>query len=92
MYALDPRVVRTWNEAPVDAPIESFEDFTAFCCSHIACGPYMAGACREMDLKVAERKVQEETLRRELELGAERKRKLKEIYEKRGDLEIRIEE
>ncbi len=92
VYALDPRVVRRWNEAPVEDPIESFEEFTEFCCDHIACGPYMADACREMDLRVAEREVQEETLQREMELAAERRRRLREIYDERRDLEIKIEE
>lgn len=92
VYALNPQVVRTWNLAPVNDPIESFEEFTAFCCSHIACGPYMADACKEMDLDVANRNLQADTLRRELELAAERKKRLREIYEKRGDLEIRVED
>lgn len=92
VYSLNPQVVRTWNMAPVDDPIESFEEFTGFCCSHIACGPYMADACEEMNLHVAQRQLAEETLRRELELASERKRRLKEIYEKRGDLKIRVED
>jgi len=92
VYALDPRVVRRWNEAPVDDPIESFEEFTAFCCNHLACGPYMADACRQMDLRVAEREVQQETLQREMELAIERRRRLKEIYDERRDLEIKIDE
>ena len=92
LYSLNPQVVRTWNEAPVDEPIESFEDFTGFCCSHIACGPYMASSCKEMDLEVAKRELQEETLRRELELAAQRKKRLREIYEERGDLKIRVED
>ena len=92
VYSLNPQVVRTWNEAPVDDPIESFEEFTEFCCSHIACGPYMADACEEMNLQVAQRQLEEETLRRELELAAERKRRLREIYDERGDLKIRVED
>ncbi len=92
VYSLEPQVVRTWNMAPVDYPIESFEQFTAFCCGHIACGPYMADACEEMNLQVAQRQLEAETLRRELELSAERKRRLREIYEDRGDLQIRVEE
>jgi tetratricopeptide (TPR) repeat protein len=92
VYALDPSVVRNWNVAPVGERIESFGDFTKFCCDHVACGPYMANACKEMDLHVAERELQEETLRKELEMAAERRRRLKEIYDKRGDLEIKVED
>ncbi|MBW2279138.1 MAG: hypothetical protein JRG76_03295 [Deltaproteobacteria bacterium] len=92
VYALDPRVVRRWNEAPVDEPIESFTDFTAFCCSHLACGPYMADACRQMDLRVAQRELDQATLQREMELSVERRRRLKEIYDERRDLEIKVDE
>jgi hypothetical protein len=52
----------------------------------------MADACEEMNLHVAQRQLAEETLRRELELAGERKRRLQEIYEKRGDLKIRVED
>lgn len=91
-YGLDPDVVRVWNEAPVTEPIESFEDFTAFCCSHIACGPYMADACREMELEVNQRTVAAETARQELVLEMERRRKLREIYDRHGSLTVVVEE
>lgn len=92
VYSMNPDVVRNWNVAPVGERIESFEDFTKFCCNHVACGPYMADACKEMDLQVAERDLQEETLRKELDLAAERRRRLKEIYDGRGDLDIKVED
>jgi tetratricopeptide (TPR) repeat protein len=92
VYAMNPDVVRTWNEAPVTDPIESFEDFTEFCCSHIACGPYMDKACKQMDLEVVRKSVMEETLRREVELAAERRRRLKEIYDEHRELKIEIED
>jgi tetratricopeptide (TPR) repeat protein len=92
LYALNPQIIRTWNEAPVDDPIESFEDFTGFCCGHIACGPYMADACKEMKLEVKQRHLEEETLRKEIELARERRKRLREIYEDRGDLGIRVED
>ena len=41
---------------------------------------------------VAQRQLEAETRRRELELAAERKRRLREIYEDRGDLQIRVED
>ena len=90
-YALDPEEVNRWDEAPVDEPIESFEDFTAYCCSNHTCGPHMANACGRMRLAVKERELQDETLRREIVMEMERRRKLKEIYEGRKDLEIEIE-
>ena len=90
-YALNPSVVKIWNEAPVADPIESFEDFTRFCCSHLACGPYMAKACRKMDHDPRQRDVAAETARQELLLEMERRRRLQEIYEDRRDLEITVE-
>lgn len=91
VFALDPSIVRTWNEAPVSDPIESFEDFTAFCCSHVACGPYMANACQEMQLDVKQRSVSEQTAIDELRIEMERRRRLREIYDERLDLDIQVE-
>jgi Flp pilus assembly protein TadD len=91
VYALNPEVVRTWNEAPVSDPIESFEDFTEFCCGHVACGPYMANACQEMNQEIARHSLGAELVRRELELEMERRRKLREIYQGRKDLKVKVE-
>ncbi len=91
-YSLNPEVVKVWNEAPVAEAIESFEDFTGFCCSHIACGPYMENACEEMKHEVRHRDVDAETLRQELVLEMEKRRRLKGIYEGRRDVQIVIEE
>jgi len=90
-YSLDPEEVNTWDEAPVDQPIESFRDFTAYCCSNHTCGPHMGKACRRMQLAVKGRELQDETLRQELVIEMERRRKLREIYEKRRDLRIEVE-
>lgn len=90
-YHLDRKEVNTWNEAPVSKPIESFEGMAAFCCSHVACGPYMESACRKERLEVTRRKLRDETARRELVLEMERRRKLREIYEKRRDLKVEVE-
>ncbi len=90
-YALNPEDVNTWDEAPVDQPIESFRDFTAYCCANHACGPHMGQACQRMQLAVKERKLRGETLRRELVIEMERRRKLREIYEGRRDLQIEVE-
>jgi tetratricopeptide (TPR) repeat protein len=91
VYAMNPDVVKTWNEAPVSDPIESFEDFTEFCCGHVACGPYMENACQEMDQEIAHHSLEAELVRRELELEMDRRRKLREIYKGRKDLEVTVE-
>jgi tetratricopeptide (TPR) repeat protein len=75
-YGLDPEQVNNWNEAPVSSPIESFEDFTGYCCSHVACGPYMETACKKMRLEIARRNLRDE----------------EEIYRGRKDLQVEIEE
>ena len=90
-YALNPEEVNTWDEAPVDQPIESFKDFAAYCCANHTCGPHMGKACQRMQLAVKERELQDETLRRELVIEMERRRKLREIYEGRRDLQIEVE-
>ena len=91
-YGLDPQVVRVWNEAAVSEPIRSFEDFTRFCCDHIACGPYMADACHDMNHGVRVRDVNSETVRQELVLEMERRRRLQDIYGGRKDLDIEVED
>jgi tetratricopeptide (TPR) repeat protein len=91
-YTLNREEVNTWNEAPVSDPIESFDDFTGYCCSHVACGPYMATACTEMRHEIARRNLRDETIRRELVLEMDRRRKLEEIYRNRKDLQVEIEE
>ncbi len=91
-YGLDPKIVRVWNEAPIAEPIDTFDGFTRFCCSHLACGPYMANACEDMKHEVVQRSVADETRRRELLLEMERRRRLNEIYSERRDIEVRVEE
>jgi len=44
-----------------------------------------------MQLAVKGRELQDETLRQELVIEMERRRKLREIYEKRRDLRIEVE-
>lgn len=90
-YYLDRKQVNTWNEAPVSKPIESFEDMASFCCSHVACGPYMESPCRKERLAVTRRQLRDATTRRELVLEMERRRKLQEIYSKRRDLKVEVE-
>jgi tetratricopeptide (TPR) repeat protein len=90
-YSLNPEVVEVWNEAPVSQPINSFQDFTRFCCSHVACGPYMENACQDLNHKVRHRSVNAETERQELLLEMERRRRLDAIYEKHRELGIEVE-
>ena len=80
----------TWGRAWC-GHIESFHDFTAYCCSNHTCGPHMGKACERMQLAVKERRLRDETLRQELVIEMERRRKLQEIYEGRRDLQIEIE-
>jgi Flp pilus assembly protein TadD len=90
-YYLDPDEVNTWDEAPVSEPIETFEDFSSYCCSNPACGPYMEVPCRMLQLAVRRRELRDETLRRELVIEMERRRRLNEIYRNRKDLKIEVE-
>lgn len=89
---LDPTVLESWNEAPVPRPIETLPDLMAYCCGSPACGPYLKDACQESKLAVAKREIPAEVLRQELLIEMERRRKLNEIYSKRKDLEIEVEE
>ncbi len=91
-YHLDPEVVKTWNEAPISSPLRTFDDLTRYCCGSPSCGPYMGEACEASELEVAERIVPAEVARQELVLEMERRRKLREIYGKRRDLGVEIEE
>jgi cytochrome c-type biogenesis protein CcmH/NrfG len=91
-YGLNPKFVQTWDEAPVDEPIESFEGFVSYCCGNPTCGPYMRGPCERMEIEVKERELQLETLRKEREAEMNRRRALREIYERRRDLQIEVEE
>jgi tetratricopeptide (TPR) repeat protein len=88
---LDPKVLESWNEAPVPKPIATLADLMSYCCGSPACGPYMAEACQESKLEVARREIPAEVARRELVVEMERRRKLKEIYSERKDLEIEVE-
>jgi Flp pilus assembly protein TadD len=90
-HAVDPGFVETWNDAPVTEPIQTFDDFAAFCCGDIACGPYMANACHNLRLDVKERNVSAETVRKELVLEMQKRRELEKIYKGRRDLDIEVD-
>jgi tetratricopeptide (TPR) repeat protein len=88
---LDPKVLESWNEAPVPKPIATLSDLMGYCCGSPACGPYLADACKQSQLEVARREIPAEVARRELVVEMERRRKLEEIYSQRKDLEIKVE-
>jgi tetratricopeptide (TPR) repeat protein len=89
---LDPAVLESWNEAPVPKPIEALPDLMSYCCGSPACGPYLAKACQQSQLEVARREIPAEVARQELVVEMERRRKLNEIYSKRTELEVEIEQ
>ena len=88
---LDPKVLESWNEAPVPKPIETLADLMSYCCGSPACGPYLAEACKQSQLEVTQREVPAEVVRRELVIEMERRRKLNEIYQQHKELEIEVE-
>ena len=89
VYAAAPEAVQTCDQAPVTSPIESFDDFVAYCCGNPSCGPYMRGPCEKAKQEVAEREVTLETLRREQQLARETREKLRRVYS--GEREVTIE-
>jgi len=86
---LEPERARTWNGA---TSIATFDDMAAHCCQLEFCGPYMKNACKRMDQEVAERKREIETVRKELELEAERSKRIQDVYRNRRDIEILVED
>jgi hypothetical protein len=92
IYATSPESLQTWDEAPVSEPIESFDDFVAYCCANPSCGPYMRGPCERAQREVAEREVTLETLRREKQIAIEARERLREVYSGERELEIEVEE
>jgi tetratricopeptide (TPR) repeat protein len=94
VYASAPEALQTWDEAPVSAPIESFDDFVHYCCSNPSCGPYMRGPCERAHQEIVEREVTLRTLRREIEIAREAREKLGKVYpgDKDKDVSIEVEE
>lgn len=87
----NPAFSQTWDGALLPAPMQSFEDFARTCCANPSCGPHMEGACRRLDLEVVTREVDPETVREELRLEMERRRRLREIYDRNRELDIEVE-
>jgi Flp pilus assembly protein TadD len=82
----------TWDGAPLPKPMKNFSDFAGACCLNPTCGPHMANACAREKQSVAQREITLETVRQEMEMERERRAKLKDIYERRKDLEISVED
>ena len=87
-----PEMLREINMARVPVEPRQFEDFAEYCCQSPACGPYMRDACDGLELEVQERQISEETVLEELRIEMERKRRLREVYRERKELEIEIED
>ena len=88
---LSPAFAETWDGAPLPKKMESFDDFAAACCKNPTCGPYMEHACARERHEVARRQLEAETVKKQLEIEGERRKELKEIYEKNKALDIQIE-
>ncbi len=89
--ALDvPDFADTWDMVPLPEPMETFEDFANVCCANRACGPNMGDSCKRLEIEVAQRRIDDEAIRAELRLEMERRRRLRDIYRDRGDLEVEV--
>ncbi len=89
---LNPAFAQTWDGAPLPKAMQTFDDFAATCCSNPTCGPYMEGACKRSKQAVAKRTLDVDTVSEERKLEIERQQKLREIYKRRKDVEITVED
>jgi len=89
---LSPVFATTWDGAPLPHPMKTFDDFAATCCTNPTCGPYMEGACKRAKQPVTRRSIDLDTMAQERKLEVERQQKLREIYQRRKDVEITVEE
>lgn len=85
-----PEMLRNFNISPVPQTPTRFEDFARYCCGSPACGPYLEHACAAQGLEVLRREVSEETLLKELRIEMEKRRRLRETYGQRKELELEI--
>jgi tetratricopeptide (TPR) repeat protein len=88
---LSKQFSETWDGAPLPKKMETFDDFAATCCKNPTCGPYMEHACARERHAVARRDLEAETVRKQLELEAERRKQLKAIYDRNKGLDVQIE-
>ena len=89
---LSPAFSATWDGAPLPKPMKTFDDFAAVCCTNPTCGPHMEGACKRAKQTVARRELDLDTLAQERKLEVARQTKLREIYKRRKDVEITVED
>jgi tetratricopeptide (TPR) repeat protein len=91
LLATRPDFVQMWDEAPLSDTIETFDEFTRYCCGNPACGPYMRGPCDRADQEVREREATLEMLRREQQIVRERREKLRAIDRREREVTIEAE-
>ncbi len=89
---LSPAFAGTWDGAPLPKPMKSFDDFAATCCTNPTCGPHMEGACKRSKHSVARRELDLDTMAEERKLEVARQAKLREIYKRRKDVEITVDD
>jgi tetratricopeptide (TPR) repeat protein len=82
----------TWDGAPLPKKMTTFDDFAAVCCKNPTCGPHMENACKRERQTVARRELTIDTIAEQMKIERERRQKLKEIYGKKGGVEITIED
>ena len=88
---LSKQFSETWDGAPLPKKMETFDDFAATCCKNPTCGPYMEHACARERHAVEHRQLDAESIQKQLALEAERRKQLKEIYERNKGLDVTIE-
>lgn len=88
---LSKQFSETWDGAPLPKKMETFDDFAATCCKNPTCGPYMEHACARERHAVEHRQLDAEAIKKQLALEAERRKQLKEIYERNKGLDVTIE-
>jgi tetratricopeptide (TPR) repeat protein len=89
---LSERFATTWDDAPLPKRLETFADFAAACCRNPTCGPHMENACKQERQEVARPNLSAQTREQLLELEAEKQKQLREIYQRRRDVDITIDE
>jgi tetratricopeptide (TPR) repeat protein len=85
-----PQLLSEINVSRIPVAPNRFEHFAGYCCDGPACGPYLEDACRELGLPVRHREISHEAIRKELRIEIEKRRRLREVYEQRKELEIEI--
>jgi tetratricopeptide (TPR) repeat protein len=87
-----PEYIRRMHMAPLPEVPRAFEDFAAYCCDSPACGPYLENQCRALSLSVSETEMSEDATLKALRIEMEKKRRMREVYRQRKELEIEIED